>query len=465
MGAGNLENHRIAKDTLGEIKVPKDAYFGAQTQRAVENFPISGLRLPRAFIRAQAIIKRSAAIANRDTGQIEEKKANAIIQAAEEVMEGKLDEQFVVDAYQAGAGTSQNMNANEVIASRASEILGGERGDWTKVHPNDDVNMAQSTNDTIHVAINIAVAEELHRQLYPALEKTIQALEEKAEEFQPYIKSGRTHLQDAVPMRLGQSFDGYAQSIKNAYDAVKLAEPFLYEIGLGGNAVGTGINSHPEYSDRAIMAVAESTGLGFKQPKNRFSFMQNTGAAIRVSHALKEIAIHLIKVSSDLRLLSSGPRTGIAELNLPPVQPGSSIMPGKVNPVIPENLYMICSQVIGNDTCVSTAGIGSQLEINPMMPIIGYNVLQSITILSTGMDTFTERCINGIEPNEDRMSELMENSLALATALNPKIGYEKAAEIAKESFRTGKTVREIILERGIMSEKEAADLLDPENLV
>ncbi|WP_261130482.1 aspartate ammonia-lyase [Bacillus sp. Marseille-Q3570] len=465
MGAENLENHRIARDTLGEIKVPKDAYYGAQTQRAVENFPISGLRLPRAFIRAQAIIKRSAAIANRDTGQIEEKKANAIIQAAEEVMEGKLDEQFVVDAYQAGAGTSQNMNANEVIASRASEILGGERGDWTKVHPNDDVNMAQSTNDTIHVAINIAVAEELHRQLYPALEKTIQALEEKAEEFRPFIKSGRTHLQDAVPMRLGQSFDGYAQSIKNAYDAVKLAEPFLYEIGLGGNAVGTGINSHPEYSDRAIKAVSESTGLGFQQPKNRFSFMQNTGAAIRVSHALKEIAIHLIKVSSDFRLLSSGPRTGIAELNLPPVQPGSSIMPGKVNPVIPENLYMICSQVIGNDTCVSTAGIGSQLEINPMMPIIGYNVLQSITILSTGMDTFTERCIKGIEPNESRMSELMENSLALATALNPKIGYEKAAEIAKESFRTGKTVREIILERGIMSEKEAADLLDPENLV
>ncbi len=465
MGAVNLENYRIAKDTLGEIKVPKDAYFGAQTQRAVENFPISGLRLPRAFIRAQAIIKRSAAVANRDTGQMEEQKANAIIKAAEEVMEGKLDDQFVVDAYQAGAGTSQNMNANEVIASRASEILGGKRGDWTKVHPNDDVNMAQSTNDTIHVAINIAVAEELHRLLYPALEKTIQALEEKAEEFQPYIKSGRTHLQDAVPMRLGQSFEGYVQSIRNAYDAVKMSEPFLHEIGLGGNAVGTGINSHPEYSGRAIEAVAEITGLDFKQPKNRFSFMQNTGAAIRVSHALKETAIHLIKVSSDIRLLSSGPRTGIAELNLPAVQPGSSIMPGKVNPVIPENLYMICSQVIGNDTCVSTAGIGSQLEINPMMPIIGYNVLQSITILSTGMETFTERCIKGIEPNEGRMSELMEKSLALATALNPKIGYEKAAEIAKESFRSGKTVREVILEKGIMTEKEAAELLDPENLV
>ncbi len=460
-----MENYRIAKDTLGEVKVPADAYYGAQTQRAVENFPISGQRLPRAFIRAQAIIKRCAAVANRDTGQLEEKKANAIIQAAEEVMEGKLDEEFVVDAYQAGAGTSQNMNANEVIASRASELLGGERGDWTKVHPNDDVNMAQSTNDTIHVAINISVAEELNRHLYPALEKTIEALENKAQEFQPYIKSGRTHMQDAVPMRLGQSFEGYAQSLRNAYDAVKMAEPFLYEIGLGGNAVGTGINSHPEYSDRAIQAIADTTGLDFKQPKNRFSFMQNTGAAIRVSHALKEVAIHLIKISSDFRLLSSGPRTGIAELTLPAVQPGSSIMPGKVNPVIPENLYMICSQVIGNDTCVSTAGVGSQLEINPMMPIIGYNVLQSITILSNGMDTFTERCINGIEPNEERMSELMEKSLALATALNPKIGYEKAAEVAKESFRSGKTVREVILEQGILTEEEAEDLLDPENLV
>ncbi len=460
-----MENYRIAKDTLGEIKVPANAYYGAQTQRAVENFPISGQRLPRAFIRAQAIIKRCAAVANRDTGQLEEKKANAIIQAAEEVMEGNLDEEFVVDAYQAGAGTSQNMNANEVIASRASELLGGERGDWTKVHPNDDVNMAQSTNDTIHVAINISVAEELNRHLYPALEKTIEALEKKAQEFQPYIKSGRTHMQDAVPMRLGQSFEGYAQSLRNAYDAVKMAEPFLYEIGLGGNAVGTGINSHPEYSDRAIQAIADTTGLDFKQPKNRFSFMQNTGAAIRVSHALKEVAIHLIKISSDFRLLSSGPRTGIAELTLPAVQPGSSIMPGKVNPVIPENLYMICSQVIGNDTCVSTAGVGSQLEINPMMPIIGYNVLQSITILSNGMDTFTERCINGIEPNEERMSELMEKSLALATALNPKIGYEKAAEVAKESFRSGKTVREVILEQGILTEEEAEDLLDPENLV
>ncbi|WLD92668.1 aspartate ammonia-lyase [Alkalihalobacillus sp. AL-G] len=460
-----MDNYRIARDTLGEVKVPANAYYGAQTQRAVENFPISGLRLPHSFIRAQAIIKHSAAIANRDIGELEEKKANAIIHAAEEVMNGRFDDEFVVDAYQAGAGTSQNMNANEVIASRACELLGGERGDWTIVHPNDDVNMAQSTNDTIHVAINIAVAEELNRVFYPAITKTIEALETKADEFHPFIKSGRTHLQDAVPMRLGQAFEGYAQSLRNAYDSAKEAEPFLYEIGLGGNAVGTGINAHKEYSGRAIRAVADTTGLPFKQPKNRFSFMQNTGASIRVSHALKEVAIHLIKVSSDFRLLSSGPRTGIAELTLPAVQPGSSIMPGKVNPVIPENLYMICSQVIGNDTCVTTAGIGSQLEINPMMPIIGYNVLQSITILSNGMDTFTDRCVKGIQANEERMNELMEKSLALATALNPKIGYENAAEIAKESFRTGKTVRELAIEKGVVSEEEAADLLDPEKLV
>ncbi|WP_257349620.1 class II fumarate hydratase [Pseudalkalibacillus decolorationis] len=460
-----MEKFRIARDTLGEVKVPEKAYYGAQTQRAVENFPISGMRLPRSFIRAQAIIKRSAAIANRDTNQLEEKKANAIIKASEEVMSGRFDNEFVVDAYQAGAGTSQNMNANEVIASRACEILDGKRGDWSIIHPNDHVNMAQSTNDTIHVAINIAIAEELQRIFYPAIEKTIKALEKKAEDFHPFIKSGRTHLQDAVPMRLGQAFAGYAQSLRNGYDSVKQAEPLVYEIGLGGNAVGTGINAHVEYSDRAIIAVEETTGLPFEKPKNRFSFMQNTGAAIRISHALKEVAIHLIKISSDLRLLSSGPRTGIAELTLPAVQPGSSIMPGKVNPVIPENLYMICSQVIGNDSCVSTAGIGSQLEINPMMPIIGYNVLQSVTILSNGMDTFTERCVRGIQANEERMNELMEKSLALATALNPKIGYERAAEIAKESYNSGKTVRELVLEKGIVTKEEADELLDPEKLV
>jgi fumarate hydratase class II len=462
----NLEQlYRIAHDTLGEVKVPEDAYYGAQTARAVENFQISGQRLPRSFIRAQGIIKAAATTANRDTGALDEKVANAIIKAAEEVIEGTLDDHFVVDAYQAGAGTSQNMNANEVIANRAAELLGGKLGDTSLVHPNDHVNMGQSTNDTIHVAINIAVAEQVLHVLIPSIERVINELKEKAAEFHDVIKSGRTHLQDAVPMRVGQAFSGYAHSLEHTLQEIKQSLEFLYQIGLGGNAVGTGINTHPEYSERAINEVARRTGLPFVSPKDRFSFMQNTGAAIRVSSALKELAIHLIKVSSDLRLLSSGPRTGIAELILPAVQPGSSIMPGKVNPVIPENLYMICSQVIGNDTAVTTAGIGSQLEINPMMPVIGYNVLTSITILANGIDTFTQRCLVGLTVDRERTANLMEESLALATALNPKIGYEKAAEIAKKSFSTGKTVREIVLEEDILTPAEANDILDPKRLV
>lgn len=457
--------YRIAKDTLGEVKVPRDGYYGAQTQRAVDNFPISGQRLPFSFIRAQAIIKASAAVANRDCGELDEAKANAIITAAEEIIAGKYADQFVVDAYQAGAGTSQNMNANEVMASRASELLGGQKGDWSLVHPNDHVNMAQSTNDTIHVAINIAGAQELYGRLYPALKKTIKALRKKQDDFHTVIKSGRTHLQDAVPMRLGSSFGGYAESLQKVLDALKQSEPFLFEIGLGGNAVGTGINAHPEYGERAIKEVAIRTGLPFTTPTDRFRFMQNNGAAIQISGHLKELAIHLIKISSDLRLLSSGPRTGISEIILPAVQPGSSIMPGKVNPVILENLYMICAQVIGNDACITTAGIGSQLEINVMMPVIGLNLLQSITILSSGMDVFTDRCLSGLEANEPRIKELMEQSLAIATALNPKIGYEMAAEVAKESYRTGKTVKEVAVEKKFVTQEEAESLLDPDKLV
>jgi fumarate hydratase class II len=460
-----LSEFRTAHDTLGEVKVPKDAYYGAQTQRAVDNFPISGLKFPRAFIRAQAIIKKAAAIANRDTGGLEEKKANVIIKASDDVISGSLDNQFVVDAYQAGAGTSQNMNANEVIASRATEYLGGERGNWSYIHPNDDVNMAQSTNDTIHVAINISIAEQLRHILYPELESLIEVLRDKSVESYDIVKSGRTHLQDAVPIRYSQVLGGYAQSVQNAFDSLMQNEAFLYEIGLGGNAVGTGINAHPEYSKQAIQTVAEITGLNFTEPKDRFSFMQNPTAAIRVSHSLKELSINLIKISSDIRLLSSGPRTGIAELTLPAVQPGSSIMPGKVNPVIPENMYMICSQVIGNDSCVTTAGIGSQLEINPMMPVIGFNVLNSITLLANGISTFNKRCLKGIEFNEIRTKELVEKSLAIATALNPKIGYERAAEVAKKSYKTGKTVKEVAIQEGLVTEEEANQLLDPENLV
>lgn len=460
-----MDKFRIARDTLGEVRVPEDAYYGAQTQRAVENFPISGLRLPFSFIKAQAIIKAGAAYANKECGVLDNQKAEGIIKAADEVIAGKWNEQFVVDAYQAGAGTSQNMNINEVLASRAAEILGGKRGDYSIVHPNDDVNMSQSTNDTIPTAIQVSVADQLHKTLYPAINKLLDVLEEKEKEFHGVIKAGRTHLQDAVPIRLGSEFKGYRGAIESVKHALEHTETSLYLLGLGGNAVGTGINAHKDYADLAIKEIAKRTGLPFSKSENTYAFMQNTNAAIRVSGHLKELAIHLIKISSDLRLLSSGPRTGLAELTLPAVQPGSSIMPGKINPVILENLYMICSQVIGNDTCVTTAAIGSQLEINPMMPIIGFNVLQSITILSNGIMIFTEKCLKEITANKKNIEAWLDQSLSLVTALNPHIGYEKAAALAKESFETGKILKDLLIEKKMFSPDEAERILDPKSMI
>jgi fumarate hydratase class II len=457
--------YRIAKDTLGEVQVPEGVYYGAQTQRAVDNFPISGLRLPFSFIKAQAIIKASAALANKECGVLNIKKADSIVQAAEEIISGKWNDQFVVDAYQAGAGTSQNMNVNEVIASRAAEILGGKRGDFSLVHPNDDVNMSQSTNDTIPTAIHISIAAQLFESLYPALDHLIVVLEEKEKEFHSVVKAGRTHLQDAVPIRLGSEFKGYKGAVQAVKNSLIDAEKSLYELGLGGNAVGTGINAHENYAALAIKEIAKRTNLPFTQSENTYMFMQNTNAAIRISGHLKELAVHLIKISSDLRLLSSGPRTGLAEIALPPVQPGSSIMPGKINPVILENLYMICSQVIGNDSCITTAAIGSQLEINPMMPVIGYNVLQSITILSNGMNVFTDKCLKGISANSEKIKEWLDQSLSLVTALNPHIGYEKAAALAKESFETGKTLRDLLIEKQLFSSEEAERILNPNSMI
>jgi fumarate hydratase class II len=457
------QGYRISTDSLGQVKVPKNALYGPQTQRAVENFPISGLRLPRSFIRAQGIIKAAAAVANRDLGQLDERIANAIILAAEEVIEGKWDEHFVVDVFQAGAGTSQNMNANEVIANRATEMLGGRYGD-NIVHPNDHVNMAQSTNDTIHVAINIAAAESMERKLLPALHQLEKALWAKAEEFMPVIKAGRTHLQDAVPIRLGQEFSGYQKNISDCIGQLKSCLQALLFIGLGGNAVGTGINAHPSYAVQAIREIAKRTGLPFTEPDNRFGFMQNTTAAIRVHAVLKEMAIHLIKLTSDLRLLSSGPRTGLAEIRLPAVQPGSSIMPGKVNPVILEMMYMAASQVIGNDAVITTAGIGSQLEINVMMPVIAHNLLQSIGILANAVHVLTVKCIAGIEVNHEQCRRWLDASLSLVTALNPLIGYDRAAQIAKKAYAENKTLKQVIAEEGMMTDEiEAA--LQPERMV
>ncbi|HEU4962642.1 MAG TPA: aspartate ammonia-lyase [Bacilli bacterium] len=450
---------RVAKDSLGEIQVPVDAYYGAQTERAKHNFPISGLHLPRRFIRAQGIIKLCAARANRDVGELDKKIADAIIQAAHEVIDGKFDDQFVVDVYQAGAGTSQNMNANEVIASRAAELLGGAIGDVSLVHPNDHVNMAQSTNDTIHVAMNIAAMEGIHHDLLPAIKRLEVALQDKAQEFDPIVKSGRTHLQDAVPIRLGQEFGGYAQAISTRRQQVERTAKSLLAIGLGGNAVGTGINAHPDYSHTAIRQIAEFTGLPFVPPENYFTFVQNPEAAVEVSGTLRALAITVNKIANDLRLLSSGPRTGLAEIRLPAVQPGSSIMPGKVNPVMAEMINMICYQVIGFDGCIASAGGASQLELNVMMPVMAYNLLQAIHILANGLTAFTDKCVVGLEADESRCRHYAEMSTSLATSLNPEIGYDKAAEIAKEAYRTGKSVRQVAQETGL-AEATLNELLD-----
>jgi len=457
------EAFRVSKDSLGEVRVPADVYYGPQTERAVHNFPISGLRLPRRFIRAQGIIKLCAARANRDVGELDEQVADAIIQAAQEVINGDLDGHFVVDVYQAGAGTSQNMNANEVIANRAAELLGGERGDYSKVHPNDHVNMAQSTNDTIHVAMNIAAMEGIYHDLLPTLRRFEDTLREKAREFDHIVKSGRTHLQDAVPIRLGQEFAGYAQAIQNRREQLEHNARALLEIGLGGNAVGTGINAHPDYSEKAIQYVADYTGLGFVPPSNYFTFVQNPEAAVLVSGCLRALAITVLKIANDIRLMSSGPRTGLAEIILPAVQPGSSIMPGKVNPVLPEMMNMISYQVIGFDACISAAGGASQLELNVMMPVMAYNLLQSIHILASGICAFNEKCVRGIEADEERCRHYAEMSTSLATSLNVLVGYDRAAEIAKKAYQTGKPVREIAREEGIPEDK-IAELLDVRKL-
>jgi fumarate hydratase class II len=449
---------RVEHDALGEVQVPARAYYGAQTQRAVDNFPISGLRLPREFIRAQGIIKASAAVANRDSGNLPSEVAEAIIRAADEVIDGKWDGHFVVDAYQAGAGTSQNMNANEVIARRAGELLAA------KIHPNDDVNRAQSTNDTIHVAINIAAAEMLQGMLLPALNKLEQALQAKAAEFMPIVKAGRTHLQDAVPIRLGQEFSGYSHTVGLAVERVREAGETLYAIGLGGNAVGTGINAPSQYARLAVAEVARRTGLPFREPDDRFAFMQNTSAALAVMAALKQLAIHLIKITSDLRLLSSGPRTGIAEIRLPAVQPGSSIMPGKVNPVMLEMMYMICSQVIGYDAALTAAGMGSQLELNVMMPVIAYSLLQAIRILANGTIALTDKCIVGIEADPEQCRRWTDASLSLVTALNPIIGYDRASALAKQAFHDNKSLQQVLEEAGLWNE-EMRKTLDPERMV
>jgi len=444
--------------------VPADALWGPQTQRAVENFPISGLRLPRRFIRAQGIIKWAAARANGEVGALPEDVQHAVMQAADEVIDGRWDSQFVVDVYQAGAGTSQNMNANEVIAHRAQEILGGARGDVSLVHPNDQVNMAQSTNDTIHVAIHIAGAEAVAHDLLPAVRQVEETLRHHAEQWMDIVKSGRTHLQDAVPMRLGQEVGGWAGALHYWRTSLERSMETLYAIGLGGNAVGTGINTHPEYKTRAIAAVSLKTGMPFRLPDNMFTFIQNMDAVLEVSGALRGLATAVGKIANDIRLLSSGPRTALAELKLPSVQPGSSIMPGKVNPVMAEMMNMICYQVLGCDAAVQSAVGAAQLELNVMMPVVAYNLLHAMNIMANGLNAFDRQALKGLEVDRERVVGYVELSTAIATALNPYIGYDRAAVVAKTAYNEQKTVRQVVREQGLLDEAQLNEALDLEKL-
>lgn len=444
---------------MGEMKVPIDAYYGAQTQRAVLNFPISDLRMPRPFIRAMGLIKKAAAETNHDLGHLDVELSKAIVQAAEEVIEGRLDDQFVVDVFQTGSGTSTNMNTNEVVANRATEIRGGEVG-RKEIHPNDHVNYGQSSNDTIPTALHVSALEEIERKLLPALKQLHESLNGKAKEFDDIVKVGRTHLQDAVPIRLGQEFSGYATMIKHSVKRVESTRAHLSQLAIGGTAVGTGLNCPDGFPEKVIEKISEWTGIRFREADNRYEALGARDAAVETSGQLKTVASSLMKIANDIRWLGSGPRCGLGELKLPATQPGSSIMPGKVNPVIAESLTMVAAQVMGNDVTITIAGQSGNFELNVMKPIIAYNLLQSIHILSTASKNFAEKCIAGLQANRERMEQIVEQSLAMVTSLAPHIGYDRAAAIAKEAYETGRTIREICREKEVLPEEQLKQVLD-----
>jgi len=451
--------YRIEKDSLGEMKVPADALWGAQTQRAVENFPISDLRFPRSFIAALGRIKEAAAETNVELGLLEAELGNHIIAAAREVIDGRLDRHFVLDIFQTGSGTSTNMNANEVISNRAIQLRGGTIGS-KGVHPNDHVNAGQSSNDVIPTAMQVAACIAIRTDLLPAMERLHAAMLARAEAFDAIVKSGRTHMMDATPVRLGQEFGGYAAQIEQGIRRVRQALDDLAELPLGGTAVGTGINTHPEFARRTIDRLAQATGVPFREAANHFERQSTRDTMVHAHGALNTLAVSLTKISNDLRLMGSGPRAGIAEISLPAIQPGSSIMPGKVNPVIPEAVTMVAAQVMGNQTTVTVGGMGGYFELNVMMPIIAYGVLQSISLLSAASRVLADRCVDGITVNEERCSELLEGNLSLATALAPKIGYDTAASIAKEAFARGLTARAVAMQKNLMTADELDALLD-----
>jgi fumarate hydratase class II len=451
--------HRTEKDSLGEMQVPADALWGAQTQRAVENFPISGLRFPRAFIAAMGRIKRAAAETNAELGLLDASLAEHIVRAADEVIRGDHDSHFVLDIFQTGSGTSTNMNANEVIANRAIQLRGGAIGS-KGIHPNDHVNAGQSSNDVIPTAMQVAACVAIQTDLLPGLETLRGSLEGKASQFDGIVKSGRTHLMDATPVRLGQEFGGYAAQVAQAIRRLGEAVQDLAELPLGGTAVGTGINTHPEFAARTIARLSHATGIEFREAENHFE-RQGTRDTIVYAHgALNTLAVSLSRIANDLRWLASGPRAGLAEITLPAIQPGSSIMPGKVNPVIPEAVTMVAAQVMGNHTTITVGGLGSYFELNVMMPVMTYALLQSVALTASASTVLAEKCVDGIVVNEARCRELLEGNLSLATALAPRIGYDAAAAIAKDAFKEGKTARAVARERKVLPDDELDAVLD-----
>jgi aspartate ammonia-lyase len=454
-------SHRVEHDPLGEVRVPANAYYGVQTQRAVENFPISGLTALPELVKATILIKKAAAQANASLNRLPHDVADAIVQAADEALDGRFNDQFVVDVYQAGAGTSHNMNANEVLANRGAEILGAPRGEYTRVHPNDHVNMGQSTNDVFPTATRLSILFAL-QELVTSGRELAEGLADKSREFAHVLKTGRTHLQDAVPITLGQEFSGYAANVAHALRDLERTAEQLYELNLGATAVGTGLNAGDDYTAAAIANLARETGLPLRPAADRFRVTQSMGDVLAYSGALRRLAIEVGKIASDLRLLSMGPRAGIAEIQLPAVQPGSSIMPGKVNPSVPEMVNQVCYQVIGCDAAILAAADAGQLELNVMMPVIAWNALHATRILGNAMGVLQRRCVSGIRADVDRARELLDRSTAVATALSPYIGYEATADIAKTSIKTGRPIRELVRERQLLSSEQLDAVLAPE---
>ena len=457
--------YRIETDSMGEVKVPADRYYGAQTGRSLENFKIGGERFPRELIRALGILKKAAAMVNKELGTLPADKADLIIKAADEVIAGKLDDHFPLVVWQTGSGTQTNMNANEVISNRAIEIAGGVIGSKKPIHPNDDVNKAQSSNDTFPTAMHIAAVEEIHRRLIPMLTRLRDTLQKKSNEFDGIIKIGRTHLMDAVPLTLGQEFSGYAQALTNGLKRIDGCLPRLYELALGGTAVGTGLNTHPQFAVKSADAIAKLTGKPFVTAPNKFEALATHDAMVEASGVMKTLACSLMKIANDVRWLASGPRSGLGELSIPENEPGSSIMPGKVNPTQSEAMTMVCAQVLGNDVAINVGGASGNFELNVFKPVIIFNLLQSIRLLADACESFDEHCAVGITANTGNIKALMERSLMLVTALNPHIGYDNAAKIAKKAHHENKTLKETAIELGILTAEQFDQWVKPENMV